>query len=131
MNFLLDTHVAIWAVEDSPRLSKRARQLLLEPDALLMVGVVSLWEIAIKHSLGRKGAQAMPMSAAEARGYFEAAGMEVLPVKVSHILQVEQLERFHDDPFDRLLVATAVAEGLTLLTQDDRLSDYGPAVTRC
>jgi len=128
VNLLLDTHIAIWAVEDNPRLSQAARALILDSAATLYVGVVSLWEIAIKHALGR-GPESMPMLAADALGFFEAAGFVILPVASAHVLTLETLPRHHDDPFDRLLVATALTEPYRLLTHDTRLAAYGPIVT--
>ncbi len=128
MNLLLDTHIAIWAVEDNPRLSEAARTLILDPAAQMFVAVVSLWEIAIKHALGR-GSRAMPMSAAEALGFFQTSGFSITPVKTVHVLTLESLPRHHDDPFDRLLVATALTEPYRLLTHDARLAAYGPMVT--
>ncbi len=125
---LLDTHIALWAVEDSPRLSKAARALILDPAASLFVGVVSLWEIAIKHTLGR-GVHAMPMSAADAAGFFQSSGFSILPVTASHVMALETLPRHHDDPFDRMLVATALTEPYRLLTHDVRLAAYGAMVT--
>jgi PIN domain nuclease of toxin-antitoxin system len=128
VNLLLDTHIAIWAVEDNPRLPKAARALILDPSASLFVGVVSLWEIAIKHALGR-GAESMPMPAANALAFFQASGFVLLPVTSAHVLTLETLPRHHDDPFDRLLVATALTEPYRLVTHDARLAAYGPTVT--
>lgn len=128
MNLLLDTHIAIWAVEDNPRLSQAARGLILDPSATLYVSVVSLWEIAIKHALGR-GPEAMPMPAADAHRFFEASGFVILPVLSPHVLALETLPRHHDDPFDRLLVATALTEPYRLVTHDARLAAYGTIVT--
>ena len=128
MNLLLDTHIAIWAVEDNPRLSARARALIEDPSAVLFVGVVSLWEIAIKHALGPRGAQAIPMSAAEALGFFKASGFILVPVKSDHILTLEDLDSHHSDPFDRLLVATAICEPFRLVTHDHRLAAYATGV---
>ena len=128
MKLLLDTHVAIWAVEDSPRLSSAARALILRPEARIFVSVVSLWEIAIKHALGRSGERAMPMSAAVAKRYFLGSGFELLPIEPQHVEALEGLERHHDDPFDRLLVATARHEPMHLVTQDRMLASYGDAI---
>jgi len=128
VNLLLDTHIALWAVEDNPRLSQAARTLILDPSATLYVSVVSLWEIATKHSLGR-GPEAMPMPVADAKRFFEASGFVILPVASAHVLTLESLPRHHDDPFDRLLVATALTEPYRLLTHDARLAAYGPIVT--
>lgn len=128
MNLLLDTHIAIWAVEDNPRLSAKARALILDPAATLSVAVVSLWEIAIKHALGPRGSHAMPMSAAEALGHFKASGYVLVPVKPEHVLTLEDLAPHHNDPFDRLLVAMAVCEPFRLVTHDQRLTAYSDGV---
>ena len=128
MNLLLDTHIAIWAVEDNPRLSARARSLILDPAANLFVSVVNLWEIAIKHALGRAGAQAMPISAADARRFFHGSGYAEVPVKAEHVLAVETLAPHHNDPFDRLLVAIALSEPFRLVTHDERLAAYSDTV---
>ena len=129
MNLLLDTHIALWAVEDNPRLSTAARALILDPSARLFVSVASLWEIAIKHALGKRGAGAMPMSAAQAREFFLASGYSLVPVTAGQVLTLEGLERHHDDPFDRLLVAAARTEPYRLITHDARLAAYGATVT--
>jgi PIN domain nuclease of toxin-antitoxin system len=92
------------------------------------VGVVSLWEIAIKHALGR-GPEAMPMPAADAQRFFEASGFVILPVASAHVLALGSLPGHHDDPFDRLLVATALTEPYRLVTHDARLAAYGSIVT--
>jgi PIN domain nuclease of toxin-antitoxin system len=127
MNLLLDTHIAIWAVEDNPRLSQAARALLLEPAASFFVSVASLWEIAIKHA--KHGAKEMPMSAMDALGFFHASGYTIVPVSPPHVLTLEGIARHHDDPFDRLLVATALTEPYRLITSDARLGAYGSMVT--
>jgi PIN domain nuclease of toxin-antitoxin system len=128
VNLLLDTHIAIWAVADDPRLTPEARALILDPAAQLTVSTASIWEIAIKFALQR-GADPMPISAATALGYFEASGYTITPVTPAHVLSLETLPRHHDDPFDRLLVATAMAEPYRLITHDARLAAYGPLVT--
>lgn len=127
MNLLLDTHIAIWAVEDNPRLSQAARALLLEPAANVFVSVASLWEIAIKHA--KHGAKEMPMSAKDALGFFQASGFTIVPVSPPHVLTLEGMPRLHDDPFDRLLVATALTEPYRLITSDVRLGAYGAIAT--
>lgn len=128
MNLLLDTHIAIWAVEDNPRLPARARDLILAPGARAHVSVVSLWEIAIKHALGRSGAAAMPMSAQQAQHFFVEAGFHIVPIAAEHVVAVETLERFHDDPFDRLLIAIALTEPFRLITHDERLRAYSDMI---
>lgn len=121
MNLLLDTHIALWAVADSPRLSATARSAILNPRATPWVSVASLWEISIKHSLGRGG---MPIDATQALNYFERSGYRILAIKPEHVLGVAQLPPHHQDPFDRLILAQAITEPMRLLTADAMLSRY-------
>lgn len=127
MNLLLDTHVALWAITGSPRLSPSARAWLTDPDSDLWVSAASLWEIAIKHALRPAH---MPISAADARGYFRESGYRFLPVEPEHVLALEGLPALHADPFDRLLVAQAQAEPMRLLTADAQVARYGEMVSR-
>lgn len=125
MKLLLDTHIALWAVSDDPRLSLKARELITTPRNLIWVSAVSIWEIAIKHSLGRGD---MPISGAEALEYFRQSGYRMLPVSPEHAAAVEALPAHHQDPFDRLLVAQSLAEPLRLLTHDTAVARYSDAV---
>lgn len=126
MNLLLDTHVALWAIADSPRLSDQARRLILTPRATIWISAASIWEIAIKHGLGRGD---MPISGEEAVRYFRAAGYQFLPVEPEHAAAVEDLPRHHHDPFDRLLIAQARVEPMRLLSHDPMQARYGDFVT--
>lgn len=125
MNLLLDTHVALWAITDSDRLSRTARELITADRAVVWVSVVSLWEIAIKHSLGRGD---MPVSAKAAAGYFRASGFRVLAIQAEHTMGIEDLPAIHADPFDRLLVAQALAEPMRLLTHDALVARYSDTI---
>lgn len=125
MNLLLDTHVALWALVDSPRLSARARELILAPQAAIWISAATIWEIAIKHGLGRGE---MPISGERAVGHFHAAGYRFLPVEPEHAAAVESLPPHHGDPFDRLLVAQAQIEPMRLLSHDATLVLYGDVV---
>jgi len=125
VNLLLDTHIALWAVTDSPRLSEKARELILSPRAHLWVSAASIWEIAIKHSLGRGD---MPVSGEEAVRYFRASGFGSLPVEPEHAAAIETLPPHHQDPFDRLLAAQALVEPMRLLTHDATLARYGDTI---
>ncbi len=124
MRILLDTHLALWAVTGSRRLTRKARDLILEADEL-HVSAATLWEIAIKHALGRGD---MPVSSAQALQAFRDAGYALLAVKPQHAVRVEGLPSVHSDPFDRLLVAQAQFEPLTLLTSDSLVGQYGAGV---
>lgn len=125
MNRLLDTHVALWAITDSPRLPDRARSLILADTTVVWVSAASIWEIAIKHALGRGD---MPVSGREAIGYFQASGYRLLPVEPEHAAAVETLPAHHQDPFDRLLVAQALTEPMRLLTHDALIARYSDTV---
>jgi PIN domain nuclease of toxin-antitoxin system len=125
MKLLLDTHVALWAVSDDPRLSPKARELIVTQRNLIWVSAVSIWEIAIKHGLGRGD---MPISGAEALEYFRQSGYRMLPVSPEHAAAVEALPAHHQDPFDRLLVAQSLTEPLRLLTHDTTVARYSDTV---
>lgn len=124
MRLLLDTHVALWAVAQRERFSERAVEAIEEPGNRIFVSAVTLWEVGIKHSLRRGAADDMPISAMEAKGYFELAGYEILAVAADHAAAVDGLPRLHGDPFDRLLVAQALHEPLRLITHDKRVAAY-------
>lgn len=125
MNLLLDTHVALWAITDSPRLPKKARDLIANPANTVWVSVASLWEITIKHSLGRGD---MPVSGAQAKAWFEQSGYQLLNIEAAHVLGVAELPTLHNDPFDRLLVAQALAEPLRLITHDAQVARYSDTI---
>jgi PIN domain nuclease of toxin-antitoxin system len=127
MRLLLDTHVALWAVTGSTLLPPSAAPLILEADEV-WVSAASVWEIAIKHALGRGD---MPVSSALALQAFEDAGYRLLDITARHAAAVEALAPIHRDPFDRLLVAQAQTEPLILLTADAALAGYGQAVQVC
>jgi PIN domain nuclease of toxin-antitoxin system len=125
VNLLLDTHVALWAITDSPRLSARARELICAPKTQVWVSAASVWEIAIKHSLGRGD---MPVSAKQASSYFTESGYQLLAVEAEHSAAVEELPAHHQDPFDRILVAQALVEPMRLLTHDTWVAKYSDAI---
>lgn len=127
MNLLLDTHVALWAITDSARLTPTARSLIESPRSTVWVSVASLWEIAIKHSLARGD---MPVSGRDATRYFEASGYRLLPIEAEHAAAVEDLPRHHQDPFDRLLIAQALTEPMRLMTHDPLLALYSDTVIK-
>ena len=124
MRLLLDTHIALWAVTASPLLPRQAEMAILAADEVF-VSVASLWEVAIKHALGRGD---MPVSSSQAMRAFIDAGYRLLDIKPAHAVRVETLPPLHRDPFDRLLVAQALEEPLTLVTADLVLGGYSPAI---
>jgi PIN domain nuclease of toxin-antitoxin system len=125
LNLLLDTHIALWAITDNPKLSQIARELIQSPKNTIWVSVASIWEIAIKHSLGRGD---MPVSSREALQFFEDAGYRILNIQAEHVVAVEELAAHHSDPFDRLLVAQALVEPMRLMTHDKTVALYGSTI---
>ncbi len=127
MNLLLDTHVALWAITDSPKLPQTARDLILSPKSTVWVSAASIWEIAIKHALGRGD---MPVSGRDAARYFTESGYRLLPIEPEHVVAVEDLLPHHQDPFDRLLVAQALVEPMRLVTHDRLVALYSDTIIK-
>jgi PIN domain nuclease of toxin-antitoxin system len=118
VRLLLDTHIVLWWLADSPRLAKRSKTLIAR-NAEVFVSAATAWEIAIKRRLGKLQAPD-DLEAALAASRFQE-----LAISVRHAVAAGGLSGHHDDPFDRLLVAQAQAESLTLVTSDERLQAYG------
>ena len=127
MNLLLDTHVALWAIADSPKLPKQARELLELPEAVVWLSVASVWEIAFKHALGRGD---MPVSSQEAVSYFRESGYRFLAIEPEHAVAVETLAANHQDPFDRILIAQALVEPMRLVTHDSMVASYSDTIIK-
>ena len=125
MNLLLDTHLLLWAAGNPEKLSKKARQLLLDADHRLYFSSASLWEIAIKSALGRKDFR---VDIRRLWRMLVANGYHELKVAGEHAIAVESLPLLHKDPFDRMLVAQANIDGLTLLTADKQVAAYRGSV---
>lgn len=125
MRLLLDTHVALWGVADSERLTPETRRFLEDSRNEVFVSVVTLWEIAIKHALAKGRPDDMTLSASEALAEFRDAGYQTLDISPQHALAVADLPSLHRDPFDRMLIAQARAEPLRLLTADRTVAAYG------
>lgn len=122
MNLLLDTHVLLWWLADSHRLSARHRELILDAKRRVFVSSVSVAEISIKSSLGKLDA---PEGVADA---ITSSGLELLAFDAAHAEALRELPWHHRDPFDRMLIAQAQIERLTLLTVDERIPHY-PGIT--
>jgi len=121
MKYLLDTHVAIWIFENKLKLPAAITNITDNVSNPLCVSIVSAWEIAIKTSLEKmvfKGGSTLFIET------IRRNKIELIPVKPSHLARVETLPFLHRDPFDRLLVATAMADGMTLLTSDENIRRY-------
>ncbi|HEV2401501.1 MAG TPA: type II toxin-antitoxin system VapC family toxin [Candidatus Sulfotelmatobacter sp.] len=124
MKFLLDTHLLLWAAGQPNRLSAAAVKLIDNPANELFFSTASIWEVAIKRGLGRTDFRADPRLLR--RGLLDN-GYSELPIVSDHVVAIDSLPPIHKDPFDRLLVAQATVEGITLLTADTVVAKYpGP-----
>ena len=121
MKYLLDTHTAIWAISNEANLSSRAKEIMVDISLPLCVSIISAWEIAIKVSIGKLNFDGGSIRFLE---QMRSNGIEILGVEGSHIEGVEKLPLHHRDPFDRLLVATAMVDGMTILTSDENIKKY-------
>ena len=119
MNLLLDTHAFLWAVSDVPRLSNQARTVLQDGNNLVFVSAATAWEISIKKAIGK-----LKVPAGSYLNELKVHRFIPLDITTEHALAVEQLPLHHNDPFDRLLIAQAQVERLTLVTRDSRIGQY-------
>jgi PIN domain nuclease of toxin-antitoxin system len=123
---LLDTHVAVWATNTPERIPAHVRTVIEDSNGQAFVSAVAVWEIAIKHPLGRFDAP--PVFGHQAIIEFENAGFGLLDVTAGHAAFVERLPPLHADPFDRLMLAQAVMENMQFVTYDRTLAQYGVAL---
>ena len=123
MRCLLDTQVMLWWLIDDPRLGVKSRELLASRPCL--VSVASIWEVAIKHRIGK-----LAVSPIVFRDQSIATGADLLPVLDSHVIETAQLPLLHTDPFDRLLIAQARVEGLMAVSSDRKWSGYDVSLHR-
>ncbi|MBY0324127.1 MAG: type II toxin-antitoxin system VapC family toxin [Reyranella sp.] len=127
MILLLDTHLLLWAAGEPERLSRKTRRLLEDASTQLWFSATSLWEVAIKHALGREDFQVEPN---RLRRALVANGWHELAISSDHALAVLDLPPIHKDPFDRILIAQAHVEGVTLVTSDDIVAQYPGAIRK-
>ena len=123
MRLLLDTQVMLWWLLDDPRLGTKTRALLAASPCL--VSVASIWEVAIKHRLGK-----LDVTPAAFRDQSLGAGAALLPVLDAHVIETAQLPLVHHDPFDRLLIAQALVEGLMAVSSDGHWPGYAVSLHR-
>lgn len=118
MSLLLDTHVLLWWLADDPALSRGAVQAIADPATTVVVSAATAWEIAIKRAAGKLQAPD------DLLGALDDNGFDTLAISAGHALAAGELPAHHADPYDRMLIAQAVAEGLTLVSVDPRFSAY-------
>lgn len=124
MRLLLDTHALAWAVGAPSLLSKRAYALLVDSNNKLLISPASVWEMSIKHQLGRWPEVAPFMDEQLYAGFTQRLGVQELPIRVPHTRLAGQFNLEHKDPFDRLLAAQALLEGVPLISKDAALDPF-------
>lgn len=118
MNLLLDTHILLWWLDDSDFLSKHAHDAIATTDNLIFVSVAVIWEIRIKQALGKLEITVDFLNVLKQQGF------ELLSISAEHAFEVGELPMHHRDPFDRMLIAQAMEEGLTIVTHDRVFKKY-------
>lgn len=121
MRYLLDTHALIWCLEDSLELPEKVRKEILNSNNKCYVSIASLWEIAIKIKLGKLTIQ-LPFD--RLTDYLSYNNIELLPISPSHLDHLLTIDLHHRDPFDRMIIAQALSEQLTIITRDEHFSRY-------
>lgn len=126
MRLLLDTHIALWAIADSSKLNEKLIKMIQDTDNEVFYSIVSVWEIAIKHAINPMN---MPISEEEFVDLCEQVGFQRLDIQPKHIYTIKTLhrdeeEKRHNDPFDRLLISQAKADGYIFVTHDELIPGY-------
>jgi PIN domain nuclease of toxin-antitoxin system len=122
MRLLLETHTFLWWLSDDPKLGPEARRAIEKPENFVFVSAASAWEIAVKRASGKLKAPG------DIVDWIEQSSFSDLPIEVEHAVASAELPKHHNDPFDRLLVAQAQLEGMTLVAHDDEITRYDVSV---
>ena len=125
MKLLLDSHAFFWWLADDPKLKAEARQAITNPAAVVHVSAATVWELSIKAALGK-----LDLDGADLVQELDENDFIELPITAQHSVAAAALPRHHDDPFDRMLIAQARIEGLTIVTRDPAFQAYGIALLR-
>ena len=122
MRYLLDTHTLLWIVDDDPKLGHEARIIYLNDENEIFVSIASIWEIAIKSSLGKL--EIPGMLSDFVKEHIRGNKIDIMPIELNHLCQLENLPYFHRDPFDRLVIAQAISENIPILGIDKAFDNY-------
>jgi PIN domain nuclease of toxin-antitoxin system len=126
LKLLLDTHALLWGLSGDDRLGPKARDLIVDPGNQVLVSIVSLWEIAVKVRIAK-----LEGNVAEIAKAMADAGMDLLGISVAHLTTLRRLPSHHRDPFDHLLIAQAISEDATFISDDRHVSGYGVRHLAC
>jgi PIN domain nuclease of toxin-antitoxin system len=123
VKLLLDSHTFLWWLAEDPKLSAAARQAVADPASIVYVSAATIWELSIKAALGK-----LELDSADLVAEVEGNDFVELPMTARHSLTAAYLPRHHEDPFDRMLIAQAQIEGLTMVTRDPVFRAYGVSI---
>lgn len=126
MRLLLDTHALLWWLDANPTLGASGRALIKDPANDILVSIVSLWEIVIKMQIGKLVSDIDEITAA-----MDTQGIRVIGIRPAHLNVLARLPRLHKDPFDHMLIAQAMVEGATLMSEDRQMALYPAACVKC
>lgn len=121
MNLLLDTHIVIWFISNDRKLSKKIKTLIEDPNNKCFVSIATYWELSIKYALGRLN---LYSTIEEIFDIIQNSGFDILPITLSHILQLSKLEHHHNDPFDRLIISQSLIKNLQVISNDNYFPAY-------
>jgi PIN domain nuclease of toxin-antitoxin system len=121
MKFLIDTQALIWFIEGNSQLKTNMRRIIEDPDSQIVVSIASLWEIGIKISIGKLQ---LAKSIQELVAQLEIDHIQILSIEPAHIYELLSLDHFHKDPFDRIIIAQAIAESMAVISTDEAFKDY-------
>ena len=122
MKYLLDTHALLWITTDDPKLSKKAKNIYLDAENEILLSIVSIWELAIKSSLGKITFQKDLDDFVDV--HIKGNNIEILKIELPHVLRIEKLPFHHRDPFDRLIIAQSIEDNLKILGADNTFDKY-------
>lgn len=125
MKYLIDTHILIWHAQGNDKLHSNTINIINDSSNEIFISVISVWELAIKKNLGKLD---YPDSFTKLEYDFIANFFDLLPLKFIHNEVFSKLPQHHKDPFDRMLIAQAMSEDFTIITQDDKFKNYEPSV---
>jgi len=128
MNVLLDTHIFLWLNQNTENIPTRVLAFCENTDNILYFSPVSAWEIQIKHQLGKLELTVPPSEMIETQ---QQNGLMLLPISLAHIYALDRLENYHQDPFDRLLIAQSIVESMPLVTVDKKVIAYPVTTISC
>ena len=119
MYILIDTHILLWSLYNTDKLSENTKRLLEDDNVIKYISLASIWEIEIKHSIGK-----LDFKGSDVLSDAESGGYKILDIKKEHIYKLSSLELIHRDPFDRLIICQAESEHLHLITSDEKIKEY-------